>query len=147
MPVFCRNPTVNAVLYHKQCSAKELGLDFRVNMSVCEDFPFERTDICSVFANLLDNAIREAAGSGDGFTEVSASRSMGLLRIEIRNSTSKELDSGKGKVFSDKSEPEKHGYGLEIVENIAAKYDGKFLLTAESGIARASVTLPLPAQA
>ena len=147
MPVFCGNPTVNAVLYHKQCSAKELGVDFRVNMSVCEDFPFERTDICSVFANLLDNAIREAAGSGDGFTEVSASRSMGLLRIEIRNSTSKELDSGKGKVFSDKSEPEKHGYGLEIVENIAAKYDGKFLLTAESGVARASVTLPLPSQA
>lgn len=146
MPVFCGNPTVNAVLYHKQQSAKALGVDFHVGMSVYEDFPFERSDICSVFANLLDNAIREASGTNGGFTEVSTSRSMGLLHIEVKNSTSKNLSPEKGKPASDKNEPEKHGYGLEIVENIAEKYDGKFILTAENGTARAAVTLPLPAQ-
>lgn len=71
---------------------------------------------------------------------------MGLLHIEVKNSTSKNLSPEKGKPASDKNEPEKHGYGLEIVENIAEKYDGKFILTAENGTARAAVTLPLPAQ-
>lgn len=146
MPVFSGNPTVNAILYHKQQAAKELGLEFRVNMSVYEDFPFERSDICSIFANLLDNAIRGAAGTENGFTEVSASQSMGLMRIEVRNSTTKLLDSEKGRPATDKSEPEKHGLGLEIVSNIAEKYDGKFMLTAGDGVARAAVTLPIPAR-
>ncbi len=147
MPVFSGNPTVNAILYHKQQTAKELGAEFRVNIPLSEDFPFERSDICSVFANLLDNAIREVSGAADGFIEVSASRSMGLLLIEVRNSTSKVLDSEKGKPASDKSEPQKHGLGLEIVGNIAGKYDGKFLLTAENGTARAIVSLPIPESA
>ena len=146
MPVFSGNPTVNAILYHKQQAAKELGLEFRVNMSVYEDFPFERSDICSIFANLLDNAIRGAAGTENGFTEVSASQSMGLMRIEVRNSTTKLMDSENGKPATDKSEPEKHGLGLEIVSNIAEKYDGKFMLTAGDGVARAAVTLPIPAR-
>ena len=147
MPVFSGNPTVNAILYHKQQTAKELGAEFRVNIPMSEDFPFERSDICSVFANLLDNAIREVSGAAEGFIEVSASRSMGLLLIEVRNSTSKVLNSEKGKPASDKSEPQKHGLGLEIVGNIAGKYDGKFLLTAENGTARAIVSLPIPESA
>ena len=147
MPVFSGNPTVNAILYHKQQTAKELGADFRVNIPMSEDFPFERSDICSVFANLLDNAIREVSGAAEGFIEVGASRSMGLLLIEVRNSTSKVLNSEKGKPASDKSEPQKHGLGLEIVGNIAGKYDGKFLLTAENGTARAIVSLPIPESA
>ena len=146
MPVFSGNPTVNAILYHKQQAAKTLGVEFRVNMSVGEDFPFERSDICSIFANLLDNAIRGAAGTENGFTEVIASQSMGLMSIEVRNSTSKELNSEKNRPASDKSEPQKHGLGLEIVGNIAEKYDGKFVLSSENGVARAAVTLPLPAQ-
>ena len=100
-----------------------------------------------MFANLLDNAIREVSGAAEGFIEVSASRSMGLLLIEVRNSTSKVLNSEKGKPASDKSEPQKHGLGLEIVGNIAGKYDGKFLLTAETGTARAIVSLPIPESA
>lgn len=147
MPVFSGNPTVNAILYHKQQTAKELGAEFRVNIPMSEDFPFERSDICSVFANLLDNAIREVSGAAEGFIEVGASRSMGLLLIEVRNSTSKVLNSEKGKPASDKSEPQKHGLGLEIVGNIAEKYDGKFLLTAENGTARAIVSLPIPESA
>lgn len=147
MPVFSGNPTVNAILYHKQQTAKELGAEFRVNIPMSEDFPFERSDICSVFANLLDNAIREVSGAAEGFIEVSASRSMGLLLIKVRNSTSKVLNSEKGKPASDKSEPQKHGLGLEIVGNIAEKYDGKFLLTAENGTARAIVSLPIPESA
>ena len=146
MPVFSGNPTVNAILYHKQQAAKTLGVEFRVNMSVGEDFTFERSDICSIFANLLDNAIRGAARTENGFTEVSASKSMGLMSIEVRNSTSKELNSEKNRPASDKSEPQKHGLGLEIVGNIAEKYDGKFVLASENGVARAAVTLPLPAQ-
>ena len=72
MPVFSGNPTVNAILYHKQQTAKELGAEFRVNIPMSEDFPFERSDICSVFANLMDNAIREVSGAAEGFIEVSA---------------------------------------------------------------------------
>ena len=72
---------------------------------------------------------------------------MGLLLIEVRNSTSKVLNSEKGKPASDKSEPQKHGLGLEIVGNIAGKYDGKFLLTAENVTARAIVSLPIPESA
>ena len=64
MPVFSGNPTVNAILYHKQQTAKELGAEFRVNIPMSEDFPFERSDICSVFANLLDNAIKFTPAGG-----------------------------------------------------------------------------------
>ncbi len=141
LPVYSENPTVNAVLYHKKSTADEHNLRFEINIRREESFPFERTDICSVLANLLDNALREAKEVQNGFVEISSDRSFGMLRIEVKNSTTKTIDSEKAILKTDKPDQDKHGYGLEIIKNIAEKYNGKFVLTAKDGIARAGVIL------
>ncbi len=141
MPIYSADPTVNAVLYHKAQAAKEKGISFSVSMARDECFPFERSDICSMLANLLDNALREAEKFSDSFVEVSVSKSMGLLHLNVTNSTDKSI--GSERPSSDKPDSEKHGFGLEIVERVADKYNGKFVLSADNGTARAAVVLPL----
>lgn len=143
IPVYSGNPTVNAVLYHKLDYAKKEGIDFKVSIDASESFPFDRADICSVFANLLDNAFREAANTENSFASVTAARKKGLLFIEVTNSTKKSFGMEGTKPSTDKEDCENHGLGLAIVENIAKKYDGRFMLTAANGTARAVITLPL----
>ncbi len=143
IPVYSANPTVNAVLYHKTDMARRKEIDISVSIDASESFPFERSDICSVFANLLDNAIREAADTERGFVSVTAARKKGLLFIEVTNSTKKSFDMEGAKLPTDKEDKGNHGLGLAIVDNIAKKYDGSFMLTAENGTARAVLTLPL----
>ncbi len=85
IPLYCSNPIVNTVLWQKQKEANAQGTEFSVNIDSNEDFPIDRIEACSLFANLLDNAIRETAGLENSFIRVSSSRKIGLLFIDISN--------------------------------------------------------------
>lgn len=49
-----------------------------------------------------------------------------MLYIEIVNSIEKKPKEKNGKLISDKSKNEVHGYGLKSVQKIIAKYNGEF---------------------
>ena len=136
VPIICRNPIVNAVIWQKSREAAKKNIDFRINISKDEELNLERTDICSVVANLMDNAIREAKKYEDSFIEINAHTDMGMVFVEVRNTSDM--------VYNDESLPATtksdscHGYGLEIVDKIARKYNGSFVFKADGKTATAS---------
>lgn len=139
IPVYTSSEIANAVLWKKEQEAKQAGVDFRVKADIGESFPLDKTDICSLFANLLDNAVNEAKETEEKSVEVTAGRRFGLLMIEVVNSAK---DNGEFAGKKPKSAKEgDHGHGLEIVEKIAEKYGGKFVFELKDGKARAAVSL------
>lgn len=140
IPVYTSSEIANAVLWKKEQEAKQAGVDFRVKADIGESFPLDKTDICSLFANLLDNAVNEAKETEEKSVEVTAGRRFGLLMVEVVNSANDNTEiAGRKKPKSAKEGD--HGHGLEIVEKIAEKYDGKFVFEVKDGKARAAVSL------
>ncbi len=139
VPLFCENSIVNAVLWKKQQEARESGLEFTAMVERAEVFPIDRIDLCSLLANLLDNAIREASKQQNGFVRVAIGRKHGLLILHVSNSTSREHHESKNYPKSTKNGD--HGHGMEIAEKTAKKYNGKFVFKAHDGIANAIVSL------
>ncbi len=142
VPLICGNPIVNAVIWQKSKEAEEKNIDFRINISKNEKLEIERTDICSVVANLLDNAIREAENHNDSFVEISAGTDIGMVLIEVRN-TSDKIISESIKPKTTKTEG-CHGYGMEIVDKISKKYNGSFIFKADGKVATASFGAVIP---
>lgn len=142
VPLICKNPIVNAVIWQKSKKAKEYGIDFRIDIKKNEELPLEKTDICSVIANLLDNAIREAKNHKDSFIEISAKTDIGMVFVEVKNTSDK--------FFDEESLPEttknerNHGFGLEIVDKIANKYGGSFIFLSDGKIATAAFGAMVP---
>ncbi len=143
VPMFCANPIINTVIWQKQQEAGQLGIEFSAEIDTGESFPFDKIDICSLFANLLDNAIREASGCEKGFVRLIAGRKSGVVFVTAENSSERVIKQG-AKPKTTKKSGSFHGSGLEIIEKITAKYGGSFTLSAEKGTAVASAAM-LPA--
>lgn len=137
IPIFCGNPLINTVIWQKSCEAEKAGVEFAADISIGDDMNIEKTELCSVFVNLLDNAIEEAA-LHKGCVSVSSQFKSGVLFIEATNTTDKVI-SDKSKVRTSKSG--NHGLGTEIIKKIAEKYNGTYVLTADGKIAKSTVSL------
>ena len=140
IPIYCANPIVSAVIWEKrrQCTAD--GISFTLVMSRTEEIPLENADACSLFANLLDNAIREAKTTDSPHISLSCHSEVGMLFLEVRNSTAKKFSSAPEST----KRGENHGNGLTIVDNISKKYSGSFRITADGHEACAAFTAQLP---
>lgn len=96
-------------------------------------------DMCALVFNLLDNAIDAARSSKEKQIYIKLMMHNDSLIIEVTNSTAQAPDfhSKKG---------EDHGYGIKIIERIAAKYDGmvKYDYDEQNGTVSAHCLLPLP---
>ena len=123
--LICRNPIVNAVIWQKSKEAAENNIDFKINICKDEELLLDKTDICSVIANLLDNAIREEKKHNNSFIEITAKTDVGMVLVEVIN-TSDSVFEGSDLPKTTKNDG-CHGYGLEIVDKIAKKYNGSFV--------------------
>ena len=140
IPVYTSSEIANAVLWKKEQEAKQADVDFKVKADVGESFPLDKIDICSLFANLLDNAVNEAKETEEKTVEVTMGRRFGLLMVEVVNSANDNPEiAGRKKPKSAKEGD--HGHGLGIVEKIAEKYGGKFVFEVKDGKARAAASL------
>lgn len=129
IPVYCNNPIVNAVLWEKQKDCTEAGIDFVVNIMPEEEVAMEKSDACSLFANLLDNAIRAAKKTAAPFVSVSCRSEIGMFFLEVKNSS--EQVFGADELPEGRDDGEHHGCGMKIVRRIAEKYNGSFSISSD----------------
>ena len=124
IPFYCENPIVNAVLYDKEAYANENDVDFNFEVKIPQHLPISLTDLCSIFTNLIDNAVNNAAKSKNKSAELKAWCDMGFLFVKTKNFLN-DADNEVKKSDFDINNIKSHGYGLDILEDISKKYDGK----------------------
>lgn len=114
---YCGIPIVNVVLWEKKKECDKHGIKIEVNLRLPEQLSIEQMDICSVFSNMLDNAIRACKKSGtDAEIKVEAGIVGKYLIMKCENTSV----NAPGKI------PEGSGYGLKILKDIANRYEGMF---------------------
>lgn len=130
---FCESPIINTVLTEKQKICEKKNIQLNINISTIETKTINHIDMCSIFANVLDNAIRatEKLETSEAVIDLLVRMSGKYLIIKCKNSTLKEPAEI----------PEGTGYGLKIIKGIAQRYDGDFRIKYEQNIYEVQVIL------
>ena len=131
---YCQNQTINSVIYVKKKKADEAGIPMEISMHLPEQIGIEALDLCSVFCNLLDNAIEACEKiSGERYIRLMAEMHAGYLLITETNPMSGTLSKKNGRILSSKADRSLHGYGLELIKAISRKYEGKVEIGEKDG--------------
>lgn len=136
------NKILDLVLTSKKSIAEYKGIDFQITANLCSMLPFCDSESCSLFGNLLDNALEacERMKEGEKWITVSISKKKRILFVEIINSIGEEPLIRNGKWISLKNNKSVHGYGLKSIERIVEKYEGTICYKTEKDVASVNIT-------
>lgn len=128
--VYCENPIVNSVLVLKKRLAEEKNIPMHIITCVDKETGVDPLDLCSLFCNLIDNAIEASEKITDGDTErfikISADCRSGFLILRVENTAQQVPEFKNGVCRTSKStDKELHGLGLKLVRQIVEEYDGR----------------------
>ena len=133
----------DAILNNKNSLAEEftihIGFDGRIPSE-----GIENSDFCTVFANLLDNAIEGTKRfDGDRYINVKSNVRNGMLTLSVYNPVNEIVIIKNNRIKTTKSDSRNHGIGLRNVERVAEKYNGHLLLSCDEKEFCADVSLKL----
>ena len=142
---YCNSPLLNAVLNVKLSNINS-SISTDIMLLGCDLLPLSPYNVCSLFGNLLDNAI-EAVNKEKGEKEIIMHSSVknGLFLLKVQNTCSAMPKIDENNFFvSDKQEPD-HGHGLRIVRSIVQEYSGQYLAEFEKNMMTVIIALPVKA--
>ena len=119
---------LDTILEQKKEKAESEGIEFSIQADRIGALPFSDLEICTLFSNLLDNAI-EASEKIEGnrrWIEIQITRKSGMLYLTVSNSIKDRPSEQEGKLITNKQNHQLHGYGIKSVQKIVRKYEGDF---------------------
>lgn len=133
--VYCENPIVNSILVLKKRLAEEKNIPMQIITYVDKETGVDPLDLCSLFCNLIDNAIEASEKITDREAErgikISADCRSGFLILRVENTAQQAPEFGNGACRTSKStDKELHGLGLKLVRQIVEEYDGRMEIKA-----------------
>lgn len=143
---YCENSIVNTIMSIKALEAKKNNIKTEVQIGTVDN-SIADIDLCSIFTNLFDNAIegcKRNKRNSDNFIKVKVEKKGDYLIVKFLNWCDEELSLNKKRsITTTKKDKKNHGYGLEILKEIAKKYDGDFKVKAEDNVFEALLCLKL----
>lgn len=162
--VYCGDATVSAVLTVKKSVMERCHIRLKTEVDIPATLPYDKTDLCALYANALDNAMEACMKLAETQREISlkSKAGKGLLCLEIRNPdpdagkkqpadrAEKQAGSASEKISehgpflpTSKLDKTNHGFGLQSIQEIVKRYHGKLEIKTENGIFDLFLYLPL----
>lgn len=122
--VWCNNEVVNLIINTKLGETKKRNIKVKTDFDNVL-FPMTDNELCSVLANLLDNAVDacEKVKESERWIAISIKDCSTYILIKIENSIADYPEKKKNEFVSKKHGC--HGYGLKSVKVIVDKYHGE----------------------
>lgn len=164
---YCKDSTVNAVLTVKKSFMEQNGIRMDLSLDLPAELPFDRTDVCALFANALDNAAEACMKlpAAERKILLMSKAQKGLFCLEVRNPVPAssigifaETDANLSQDLSHRpektalagalpptSKPDKtnHGFGLKSIKEIVDRYHGSLELRTENNMFNLFLYIPL----
>lgn len=131
---YCGIPIVNAILSEKEGECTRKGVSLETDLLFPEDVGVSPIGLCSLFSNLLDNAIRactQLPPEQSRRIRLTVGMQGDYMLVRCDNPATK----GPG------AHPEGSGYGMKILQDIAQRHGGTFSTQFEGGIFTARLVL------
>lgn len=136
------NQIIDVITNHYLSEADE-QTEVQVSGFAEEDLKIDSVSLCSVYTNLLKNAVEELARIKEGKKKLKIMFTQGahFFCIEIQNSLSERSKEKRSVLESEKGDRRNHGIGLRNVRKIVKEYEGTFDTKIDHDIFVARVTL------
>lgn len=138
---WCENYAVNTIISYYGEEARKASVDFSVRIQLPPSLPLGEPQLCSIFGNLLENALdacRECTDSAP-FIRICAQEDAGHIVIAVDNTCCHPPIEENGQFRSTKHDG--FGTGTASIRSIAERYQGLVDFRYEDGIFYASVML------
>lgn len=152
----CDHRVIDALLAGKREACSERCIRFDAQIELSDDSPFPASVLVALFANALDNAIAscERVQRVERFIDVRARTEAGFFVIVVRNACEPGVVPDGGSRHRSRSrimeaaasgEPlPEHGWGLGIMRDIAARYDGTLETLRRDGSFEIRIAIEAP---
>lgn len=129
------NSFVDAIILSKTALCREKNIDFAYSVQPLEEINIDVVDLSSLLSNLLDNAIESAVQTSEPFVRLTIVKYNAYYTVCVENSyKGKEfIKENAGTLLTTKVDRALHGYGTQIISDIAQKYDGSYSWEAQEG--------------
>lgn len=146
---WCGDATINAVLTAKEGLMRQKGIRFAVKADISQELPFEKADLCALFANALDNAVEGCMDIEESMREIclETKAGKGILAVNIKNAclTGGKPSAGKQPLpRTAKKDAKNHGFGLRSIQEIVKKYGGNMEIEQKEGKFDLFLYMPIP---
>ena len=125
------NATLDIILGEKTHLCKKYNIEFEDYINISKLNFIQENDLCSIFANALDNAI-EACTKIDNELEkrivVRATYINGFAIIKFTNTKVNDIKFTGEKIETSKNNKKIHGIGISSIKYIVSKYKGEVLV-------------------
>ena len=130
---YCKNSTINTVLFVYEKKAKEAGVNVKISARVGFDIPVSPKDLVIVIANLFENAINAAKKlkTKEKNIDVDIREKDTRLLVKIENSCKNNL----------RFDEDDYGIGISSVIATTEKYEGMYDFAVRDGIFISKVCL------
>lgn len=140
-------PLLDTILTNKEEQAKQI--DAQLESYVSADWQHIFIDI-NALASLCGNALNNALEAVIQIPQPQQrkiwchiTQDGAYLHIMIRNTTAHDVKIVDNDIVTTKKDKATHGFGLKIIRNITAKYDGTYTLQYKDGLFTLRVLLPV----
>ena len=140
------NVILDTLLHEKNtiCLQNRIKFICDINFKKCSFI--EDEDICTIFSNLLDNAIESCLKIKNKETSIIL-RGIAidsLFVVKLTNTTNGEIDSTGDNLNTTKKNKSLHGLGLKSVKRTLDKYDGELVIEYDKNVFSAKILIPIP---
>lgn len=126
------------------CSAHNIKLTVIADASQL-DF-ISASDMCSLFGNMLENAIEavdKVKDESKRIININIRPVAGQVFFCMENSYAEKPKMDNGMPVSSKGDKQHHGFGMKSIKLIADKYQGSFSCSIDNGVFRINILFPL----
>ena len=133
--------TLDVLLNHTRNRCSQFHIGFTVQADAVDLRPMKDQDICSLFANLLDNAFEAArqVPEGQGWILFKMRKAKEMLFIDLSNPAAAPPRVRNGALVSRKQDGQLHGLGLNRAAATAREYGGQLTYEYKDGVFTAAV--------
>lgn len=133
--------SLDAILNRISSKCAEAHIDFSADIRVSDIGNISEYHICSVAANLLNNALEASAKEQNPGIKFSLANNQNYVVIKTENSILKSVLDSNPQLVTTKSDSDENGFGIISVKEIASRYDGRAEFYEDNGYFTAEVWL------
>ena len=117
---------IDAMLNQYAYQANKEGIEMKVSGRIPNNLNISTFDLCTIFSNLLQNAIEAASKCKSGKIYVLCQHYKGNLLLTIQNDFEKKPESVGGWFKTSKLDEQNHGFGMMNVKECVERNGGTF---------------------
>ncbi len=139
---YTKNSLINAILNSKYQKAMINGIELRIEANADTSSLEESTDLCTLIANSIDNAI-EAKPEDNKIDVILTEDGSNFLFICSNRYCGERKIGSDGTLMTTKDDKKNHGLGIKNIREAVKRMDGTMEISAENNLFTVKASIPM----